>query len=85
MATQLQYFWLANSMDRGTWQAIIHRVVESDMTKQAHTYLVYNVVLVSDVQQSDSVSHICIYSLRVLLSPWKCKKVSGSFCSLQSP
>ena len=44
MATQLQYFWLANSMDRGTWQAIIHRVVESDMTKQAHTYLVYNVV-----------------------------------------
>ena len=39
MATQLQYFWLANSMDRGTWQAIIHRVVESDMTKQAHTHI----------------------------------------------
>ena len=29
----LQYSWLENSMDRGAWQAEIHRVTESDMTE----------------------------------------------------
>ena len=30
----LQYSGLENSMDRGTWQAIVHGVTESDMTEQ---------------------------------------------------
>ena len=29
----LQYFCLENSMDRGSWWAIIHGVAESDMTE----------------------------------------------------
>ena len=29
----LQYSCLENSMDRGTWQAIVHRVAELDMTE----------------------------------------------------
>ena len=29
----LQYSSLENTMDRGTWQAIVHRVVEPDMTE----------------------------------------------------
>ena len=30
----LQYFCLEDPMDRGTWQATVHRVAESDTTKQ---------------------------------------------------
>ena len=30
----LQYFCLEDPMDRGAWQATVHTVVESDMTKQ---------------------------------------------------
>ena len=34
----LQYSCLENSMDRGTWCAIVHEVAESDMTEQiTHT------------------------------------------------
>ena len=29
----LQYSCLENPMDRGAWQAIVHRVVESDTTE----------------------------------------------------
>jgi len=29
----LQYSCLENPMDRGAWQAIVHRVTESDMTE----------------------------------------------------
>ena len=29
----LQYSYLENPMDRGAWQAIVHRVVESDTTE----------------------------------------------------
>ena len=35
----LQYSCLENSMDRGGWQANIHGVTESDMTKHAHQVL----------------------------------------------
>ena len=30
----LQYSCLGNHMDRGAWQAIVHKVTESDMTYQ---------------------------------------------------
>ena len=29
----LQYYCLENTMDRGAWQATIHRVAESDMAE----------------------------------------------------
>ena len=36
MATHSQYSCLENPMDRGAWQALlVHRVIESDMTKAA--------------------------------------------------
>ena len=36
----LQYFFLENSMDKGTWQATVYWAAkESDMTECAHTYL----------------------------------------------
>ena len=30
----LQYSFLENSMDRGSWQATVHRVTESNLTEQ---------------------------------------------------
>ena len=36
----LQYSCLENSMDRGAWQATVHRVTESDMTERIHTHIV---------------------------------------------
>ena len=33
----LQYSCLENSTDKGDWQATVHGVAESDMTKHAHT------------------------------------------------
>ena len=33
----LQYSLLGNPTDRGAWQAIVHSVAESDMTKHTHT------------------------------------------------
>ena len=36
----LQYSFLGNFMDRGTWQAIVHGVIkELDMTEQLSTYV----------------------------------------------
>ena len=29
----LQYSYLQNPMDRGAWQAMVHRIAESDMTE----------------------------------------------------
>ena len=35
----LQYSCLGNSMNRAAWQAIVHRVTESDMTEETyHTH-----------------------------------------------
>ena len=33
----LHYSCLGNPMDRGTWQAIVHRITESGTTEHAHT------------------------------------------------
>ena len=33
----LKYFCLRNLMDRGAWQAIVHRTTELDMTEQLST------------------------------------------------
>ena len=32
---------LENPLDRGTWQATVHEVVESDMTEQLSTHACY--------------------------------------------
>ena len=37
----LQYSWLKNSMARGAWQALLHEITESDMTKQLSTHTDY--------------------------------------------
>ena len=36
----LKYSCLENPMDRGAWQATVHRVTESDMTERIHTHIV---------------------------------------------
>ena len=35
----LQYSCLENPMDRGTWQATVHAVTESDTTEQLSTHI----------------------------------------------
>ena len=59
-----QYSCLKNSMDRGTWQATVHGVTESDMTEQlsTHTHVllqylakIYAESTVSDSEGSDVV------------------------------
>ena len=60
----LQYSGLENPMDRGAWWAIVHLVAKSWTRLNDGTNihkLIYSVVLVSDVQQSDSVICIHIY------------------------
>ena len=37
----LQYFCLENPMDRGTWQATVHRVAKSQTQLSKITYLIY--------------------------------------------
>ena len=40
MATHFSYSCLENSMDKGAWQATVHRVTELDMTEQlTHTQI----------------------------------------------
>ena len=41
----LQYSCLENSMDRGAWWAIVHRVAEADTTERlTHTHTYINVI-----------------------------------------
>ena len=47
----LQYSCLENSMDRGSWWATVHGVAKSQT-------LLYNVVFVSAVQQSELVTYL---------------------------
>ena len=56
----LQYSCLENPGIRGAWWATVHRVAKIWTGLKAfstHAQLIYNVVLVSSVQQSDSVIH----------------------------
>ena len=46
-----QYSCLENSMDRGSWWATVHGVAKSQT-------LLYNVVFVSAVQQSELVTYL---------------------------
>ena len=39
----LQYYCLDNSMDRGTWQAIVHRATESGTTEGLSTIQYINI------------------------------------------
>ena len=41
METPLQYSCLENPLDRGSWQAVVHRVAESDMTKASKHRPIY--------------------------------------------
>ena len=57
----LQYSCLENPTDRRAWWATVHGVRKSqtDMTQRLiHTWLINNVMMVPDVQQSDSVIHV---------------------------
>ena len=38
----IQYPCLENPMDRAAWQAMVHRVSESDMTEHTHTAHTYS-------------------------------------------
>ena len=68
----LQYSCLGNPMDRGPWWATVHGVVtvRHYWATNTHTHIViYNVVLISDVQQRDLVIHIHIPILFQILFP----------------
>ena len=65
----LQYSCLENAMDRGAWRVTVHRVAKiwTGLKEfSTHAQLIYNVVFVSSVQQSDSVAQSC----PTLTSPW---------------
>ena len=56
----LQYSSLGNSVDRGAWQAAVHRISKSDMTEQLNTHYTHSVsgslldILISLVSQDNS-------------------------------
>ena len=74
----LQYSCLENSVDRGAWRATVHGVAKSrtrlrDLHTHTHTHtqLIYNVVLLSGVQHSDSniYLYLCIYLFLFIFFP----------------
>ena len=77
----LQYSCLQNSMDREAWWATVHGVTKSRIrlsNTHTHThlfisgvYLLYNVVLVSAVQQSKSAVRIHISPLPWISFPFR--------------
>ena len=82
--TPLQYSCLGNPMDRGTWWATLHGVPESHtrLTTEhmhawcacththTHTQLIYNAVLLSGLQQSDSVIYIYTHTFSHSFPLW---------------
>ena len=64
----LQYSYLENSMDRRAWWATVRGLTKTQTRRSswAHTQLVYSVLLISGVRQSDSIlcvyTHICTYT-----------------------
>ena len=61
MATHSNILTWEIPLDRGAWWATVRKVTESDMTEQLNNseHLLYNVVLVSAVQQSEPA--ICVH------------------------
>ena len=56
-------FFLDNSMDRGTWQAIAHRFAESDATEATWcTHMNHTVLLYLNFQVSVASLHLKILS-----------------------
>ena len=55
-----QYSCLGNPIDRVVWWDTVRRVAKTVIKHQQ--FLIYNVELVSGVQQSDSIIHIYTYS-----------------------
>ena len=60
----LQYSYLENSMDRRAWWATVRGLTKTQTRRSswAHTQLVYSVLLISGVQQSDSVLCVCTHT-----------------------
>ena len=63
-------------MDRGAWQAPVHRVKKSQtglgrLSMHAHTQLIYNAVLVSAAQESEPLTHTHISTFFKSLFPYR--------------
>ena len=69
----LQYSSLGNPMDRGARWATVHGVAKSQtkFSNSTSTEMFNNVVLVSGVQQSDSVIHIHVSIILQNLFPFR--------------
>ena len=52
----LQYSYLGHPMDRGAWQATVHKAAESDTTELAHSIpYIYTYICISSVQSLSRV------------------------------
>ena len=52
-----QYSCLKNSMDRGTWQATVHGVTESDITEQLSTHIYVLLQYLAKIYAESTVSN----------------------------